>query len=90
MSARKVKKIAPIKAIAAAVRQDQARSVDKAVVWSAATSGSDSQQNPTMMTQTITAMKAFGADAFLVAMSVRGASLISLVWSFANSCDSVR
>jgi hypothetical protein len=33
-----------------------------------------------MMTQTITAMKAFRADAFLVAMMVRGApSLISFV-----------
>jgi hypothetical protein len=71
LRARQVKQIAAIKAIAAAPREDQARSLDIAAVWSTATSGSDSQPNPTMMTQAIPAMNPFTADAFLAAMSVR-------------------
>ena|ERR1700678_787696 len=71
--------MATIKAIAAAARQDQATSLDRVPVWSAAVRGSDSHPNPTMMTQTIPVMKAFRADAFLVAICRNSASLVSLV-----------
>ena len=48
-------------------------------VWSPAVRGSDSQPNPTRMTQTIPVMKAFTVDAFLVATSVRGRISFHLV-----------
>ena len=65
VSARKVKYIATIKAIAAAARQVQARSFDRAPVWSNAANGSDSQPNPIAVIQRIPLMKAFRA-AYLI------------------------
>ena len=60
-----MKQIATTRALAAAASEDQARSLDKAAVWSAKVRGSDNQPNPTITTQTIPVMKAFRA-AYLI------------------------
>ena len=85
VSARKVKYIATIKAIPAATRQNQARSVDRKPVWPFAMSGSESQLSPTITTQTIPVMKALKTDAFLVVINGQGTIVVKhSEWFAAN------